>query len=984
MGDVTLSIAIDSSATKTGAAAVRAELEALKAAAAGMNTSFQASSSASAAAGAAFKNMGAATAAASSAAWQATGAHKSLAETLADYDRSVSNAARAQAEMSSSLRGMKSAANEAADGMHANSGQLREFIVLAPEMVQGNFNRIPGSMMVLAERSGELEKIFEAITSTTGLVIEGIVGLGAAAAALFNYFNELDWEAMHLNATLAMFGQGGGKSMQSLKLEIQATSIALGLSREETEGLMEAFGTLGGVTEAQRSRFMELANAASKATGRDLKQTYTELANAIQGGAQGIQSYLEKYNLLDKADYQYLSNLQANANMTESFDFAIGKLTSRFGEYVDMLKKVNAESKTLYDDVSLGESALAGLPIPPSHAAQDAAMSNKGSDAKNSKFEHEAQEAARQQINIHADTIARISEMDAEAAIHKLQSEQQINETSKAAELRQEKDFLQKKYQAERDALVDKATATGTPDLERQGYERQIENLDHQHKLDLIRQEQDAEVAAHNEEKQAAEEAEKEAEQAQREQIALAKDKLSFTTQMATAEIQNQRSVLEAQNNNSEQSYQAKSALLLKEYQLEVDAANKEAALEGMSALQTQQLYEKTLLLKQKYLNDQANLDRAAAQQSMKDWQSIVEPIGSSWQGMLNGMMQGTETLQQVEQKALKNIVTSYASAIAEMIARFLAFEALTAAGWKKMAAAVNPATMGGMGGALANGLGIGGGAAASAGGAAVSNAAQNASTQAMKTLTTAMTASTAAAHLNTTSTGANTTSTTANTTTTGVNTSSTTANTAGTTSNTTAHGISAASLDVNSVSTDANTTTTDMNSETLVEQIADWIASLFTSDTEEAGEISDLAANTIALQELTIAVATSAMTPFATGAWEIPHDMPAYIHAGEMIIPASAAEKVRQTGILGDAAGSGQWTIPGSLKQTAISNSNFTPMADTGTGGGSSRPQPVSIVINAVDPASFQNYLQRSGNSAAVVKAVTSQIRNGAKLPTR
>ena len=56
----------------------------------------------------------------------------------------------------------------------------REFIVLGHEVVSGNFSRIPGSLMVLASRSGALTSVVSAMLSPLGLATAGLAGAGIA------------------------------------------------------------------------------------------------------------------------------------------------------------------------------------------------------------------------------------------------------------------------------------------------------------------------------------------------------------------------------------------------------------------------------------------------------------------------------------------------------------------------------------------------------------------------------------------------------------------------------------------------------------------------------------------------------------------------------------------------------------------------------------------------------------------------------------
>ena len=105
---------------------------------------------------------------------------------LSSLDQSVSKFRQAQTEaqqLRSKLEQIEPAAGHAA---HGTAGITRELIVLGHEALQGRFSRIPGSMMVLAERSGSatsaVAKIGDAFTSTAGIAaIAGTAIVGTLA-----------------------------------------------------------------------------------------------------------------------------------------------------------------------------------------------------------------------------------------------------------------------------------------------------------------------------------------------------------------------------------------------------------------------------------------------------------------------------------------------------------------------------------------------------------------------------------------------------------------------------------------------------------------------------------------------------------------------------------------------------------------------------------------------------------------------------------
>jgi hypothetical protein len=80
----------------------------------------------------------------------------------------------------------------------ATAGTTREFIVLGHEVISGNFSRIPGSIMVLAERMGNLHGIVAALATPFGAaaaagaaLAAGFVYLGVKAIEASNHIHEL-------------------------------------------------------------------------------------------------------------------------------------------------------------------------------------------------------------------------------------------------------------------------------------------------------------------------------------------------------------------------------------------------------------------------------------------------------------------------------------------------------------------------------------------------------------------------------------------------------------------------------------------------------------------------------------------------------------------------------------------------------------------------------------------------------------------------
>lgn len=106
---------------------------------------------------------------------------------------------------------------------------------------------------------------------------------------------------------------------------------------------------------------------------------------------------------------------------------------------------------------------------------------------------------------------------------------------------------------------------------------------------------------------------------------------------------------------------------------------------------------------------------------------------------------------------------------------------------------------------------------------------------------------------------------------------------------------------------------------------------------------------------------AVMAFGSFAQGAWEVPQDMIAAVHADEMIVPASTANQIR--------AGADAGIPP----FASAAGANFGASAGS---GGSNQPVIVQFSVQALDSQSVANLFKSNG--AALSQTIATMVRNG------
>ena len=328
----------------------------------------------------------------------------------------------------------------------------------------------------------------------------------------------------------------------------------------------------------------------------------------------------------------------------------------------------------------------------------------------------------------------------------------------------------------------------------------------------------------------------------------------------------------------------------------------------------------------EQYAVDSTNLNKQAAQQVTQAWESAFAPIEHAFDSSIEGMLRGTQTLQAGMQKLAQSIVMSFIQSGIKQ-----AFTGLS----KELSSLTAP--MFGQGGGMSgvgSTLGMGAGAAKSTSQTAQTTA-LTANTTAITSLTTALSGHTAVTTMNTTAT---------------------TAGTAATTSNTASQSTDLVS---NTLQTDANTAAISANT------AADTAASA-TGGGGGGGGLSSIMG------------LVGMMAMFDVGTDNVPRDMVAQIHKGEIIVPAAQAKNIRGGSSMLGYGNSQSMNLPkGASDNMKFANSNEPP------GGGTNNSKTsgdtnfhYAPTINANSNVDLSDLLTQQGGTMR--RWLNNQARNG------
>lgn len=194
--------------------------------------------------------------------------------------------AQASKEAANGISAAAKAANEAAPAMaslgHGSAGITRELIVLGHEVVSGNFSRIPGSLMVLGERSSSFVNALTAMSPA----MMGVVGAAGALAGALAYFTIHAVEAGRaINAIQINAAFAGNMSLAVSEIEdITARMKVMGVGGSASRDFLATFSQIRGVSTPQLKALAAEAASLMEVMGGDAKKTAEAMGKMFDPG----------------------------------------------------------------------------------------------------------------------------------------------------------------------------------------------------------------------------------------------------------------------------------------------------------------------------------------------------------------------------------------------------------------------------------------------------------------------------------------------------------------------------------------------------------------------------------------------------------------------------------------------------------------------------------------------------------------------------
>jgi phage-related minor tail protein len=199
--------------------------------------------------------------------------------------------------------------------MQINGGTARELGVLIGELARGNYTRLEGSSITLANRTGLLQQAF----SPLGMAI---IGVGAVIATTVDWMIQGAEESDRMQAALIANGDASGYTYGQLMQLSESLRSTMTTAQQADEAVLKL---------AQSGRFFgdELGDAARAATnmadvtGSSVDKVVEDMERVAENPVKALRSLNDAYNLISPQEAAEIKRLQDEGETAEAAARAI-------------------------------------------------------------------------------------------------------------------------------------------------------------------------------------------------------------------------------------------------------------------------------------------------------------------------------------------------------------------------------------------------------------------------------------------------------------------------------------------------------------------------------------------------------------------------------------------------------------------------------------------------------------------------------------
>lgn len=270
---------------------------------------------------------------------------------VSDLNRGILSAVENAKKAAVEYEVIGKAAASSSEGMDklsfATAGATREIIVLAHEVVQGRFSRIPGSLMVLGERMGGVSL---ATLGWAGAIAATGYGLYEMAAAIAK--NETYMAAMQNR--MEFVGRGFAYNSELIKSQVDKLNMLPGVSKDAAENMV-ALANSSNLTGKQIAFLIDHVELFAQGVGEDIPKAFNEFAAVIEHPLSKLRGLDDQTNILTATQRANLDVSIQEKDVNAARTIALDALNTRFSEMHDketQLHKATKDFTTAWNDLT--------------------------------------------------------------------------------------------------------------------------------------------------------------------------------------------------------------------------------------------------------------------------------------------------------------------------------------------------------------------------------------------------------------------------------------------------------------------------------------------------------------------------------------------------------------------------------------------------------------------------------------------------------
>lgn len=602
---------------------------------------------------------------------------------LAGVTGQAKEAAAASKTAAAALGNLGSAAGEAA---HGSAGITREFIVMGHEAMQGRFSRIPGSMMVLAEKVNLAHLAVAALSSPIGIAGIAIAALAAGFFILAERARDAANALREVASAAVLAGQNGQQAAAAAKgYADQMTKTGL-VGKTEAVDVGAAVAMLTNLTVEQRAKIAALGPGLFNAWGDDAKKTVENITH-IFASDTSAKRYADEQRLLS-AEQQ--ASWEKATTAAERNGIVVDALSARLAKPIAQMAELKAQQEEqlrlavesggmpgpqLQPAVPLEKPNLGDFqpgtqagPPPPDVSLQTAAYQKIGEAAKvaaDTAYTAAVNAGKGRLAAAEAETKAEIAIYQAAASNMELSDRQRGEAAAQVAHLHMSlvKDEATAGVSAAKQSLEGKlASISAEQAADRENFTK-VMQLEQQ-KLALLR-------ASYGERSKQYQDELKTEENMQREHNAQlqrdALEEINKEAQVAKEGTATKKAELETQVTDGEITKKQEIAQL-REFEEAQFAANI-AALQNFATTWAaypeivKKANDEIRELTARNATDMANLNKQAVTAMEQQYSGLINPVKGAFDKMFEGITTGQEKISVAAEKAAGSMIISYAKA---------------------------------------------------------------------------------------------------------------------------------------------------------------------------------------------------------------------------------------------------------------------------------------------------------------------------------